>query len=278
MNYRHAYHAGNHADILKHVVLSRILARLTEKPSPLTVLDTHAGVGRYRLMSQEAGKTLEWQGGIGRMGEAFTSDVESLLGPYRSCLAREKPLEYPGSPALAAGLTRSTDKLIFNELHPEDHDMLERTFAHDKRVSVTRVDASVALKSKLPFPNRRGLVLVDPPFEATNETDVTAKMLRHGLQRMPTAVYLFWYPAKTRAFAEAFVAAIEAIHPPNLLQAELQVRDTESGAGLAGSGVLIINAPWKLDDDLKLLVPALQERLQNDKKAKGLTRWLRPRL
>ncbi len=276
MNYRHAYHAGNHADILKHVVVSRILTSLKDKPNPFSVLDTHAGIGLYRLMSEEAGKTLEWQSGIGKMEQAFAPDIEALLEPFRSCVSACGTLAYPGSPTIAAHLARKEDKLIFNELHPEDHLTLEQLFENDKRVYVTRDDATIAVKSKLPFPNRRGLVLIDPPFEVTDETERTVRMLGEGLRRMPTAVFMIWYPVKTSKFAIEFATAISGGNPPNLLQAEVMINKPKLGSGLAGSGVLIVNSPWKLHDELALLVPALAERL-GTAEGRGFTRWLKPR-
>jgi 23S rRNA (adenine2030-N6)-methyltransferase len=277
MNYRHAYHAGNHADILKHVVFSRILSHLREKTAPFSVLDTHAGIGWYQLMGEAAGKTLEWQSGIAKMHEPFAPEVEQLLTSFRAVLSAAPPLTYPGSPAIAAHLTRHDDRLFFNELHPEDHILLEQNFADDRRVKVTCEDARIAVKSRLPFPLRRGLVLIDPPFEKTDETERTARTLADGLKRMATAVFAIWYPVTTREFADEFVKAIEAVDPPNLLQVELRVRQPELGGGLAGSGLLIVNAPWKLDKEMELLVSALAQRLGESGEGRGSSVWLKPR-
>jgi 23S rRNA (adenine2030-N6)-methyltransferase len=277
MNYRHAYHAGNHADVLKHVVLSRLLVRMEKPGKPMAFLDTHAGVGVYDLMSVEAGKTLEWQAGVGLMGDIFDSAVEALLEPYRRVRSKylaKDALHYPGSPAFAAALSGAGDRLIFNELHPIDHKLLEQEFGGDKRVQVMIKDASEAVRSRLPFLERRGVVLVDPAFEVADETVRTVRLLKHALKRMPSVVLMLWYPLKGSVFAQNLVDAVMEAKPPNLLQAEMQVREAFDGGGLAGSGLLIVNAPWQLDHDLQILVPALAERLGIGNWRRGQVNWL----
>ncbi len=280
MNYRHAFHAGNHADVLKHVVLSRTLLRMGEKDKPMAFLDTHAGVGIYDLMGVAAGKTMEWQGGVGLMTDVFAPDVEALLVPYRQALARvNKPGEmflYPGSPSVAAGLLRTNDRLVFNELHPIDATSLQENFEADDRVQVMTKDALEALRAQLPLRERRGVVLIDPAFEVVDETERCARLLSHGLKRMASCVFVLWYPVKGATFARDFVAAIKAM-APNLLQVEIAVREAFAGGGLAGSGLLIVNAPWKLDDDFNTLVPALAQRLGVGPWGRGQVNWLTPK-
>jgi 23S rRNA (adenine2030-N6)-methyltransferase len=282
MNYRHAFHAGNHADVLKHVVLSRILVLMTSKDRPLAFLDAHAGLGHYDLMGLAAGKTLEWQSGIAKLRAPFGPEVEALLAPYRQVVNGlndgNAVLRYPGSPALAMHLLRAKDRLIFNELHPEDKVLLEAWSGSDRRVSVTGDDALVAIKSKLPFRENRGVVLIDPQFESEDETTRVVRLLEQGLRRMKTAVFAIWYPVTDAGFGRGFVAAVAALQVSNLLHVEIGVRQAMAGGGLAGSGVLIINAPWKLDTELNILVPALARRLGIGQWGRGHVTWLTPRI
>lgn len=265
MNYRHAYHAGNHADVLKHVVLARVIEHMKKKDKPFRVIDAHAGIGLYDLGGIEAGKTGEWEGGIGRLADAFAPEIEELLAPYRQVIAALNQQGgvrlYPGSPELALRLMREDDRMIANELHPEDAMALERHFIRDGRVEVTSMDAETCLKARLPPPERRGVILIDPPYEARNEAEKAARMLAHGLRRFAQGVYLLWYPVKADQTAEAVVAAVKALGVAGTLMVELRVREAFAAGGLAGSGLVIVNAPWKLDEELGVLVPALADRL-----------------
>ena len=278
MNYRHAYHAGNHADVLKHSVLARVIAHMKKKDKPFRVIDAHAGVGLYDLAGTEAGKTGEWLGGIGKLAEPFAAEVEALLAPYRKVIADLNPQGgvrlYPGSPELALRLMREGDSLIANELHPEDAMALERHFIRDRRVDVTSMDAETCLKSRLPPPERRGLILIDPPYEVKNEAEKTVRMLAQGLRRFAQGVYLVWYPLKADQTAEMIVSSVRELGVPATLKVELRVREAFSGGGLAGSGLVILNAPWKLDEELRVLVPALAERLGLGDWGQGTVEWL----
>lgn len=248
MNYRHAYHAGNHADVLKHVVMARLLEHMKKKDKPFRTIDAHAGVGVYDLSGIEAGKTGEWEGGIGKMAEPFAPKVEALLAPYREVIAALNPggglRHYPGSPELALRLMRPQDRLIANELHPQDAIALERQYLHDPRCDVTSMDAETCLKAKLPPPERRGLILIDPPYEVKNEAEKTVRMLGHGIRRFLQGVFVVWYPLKADATAETILEGIREIGLPGTLKVELRVRESFSGGGLAGSGLAILNAPW----------------------------------
>jgi len=278
MNYRHAYHAGNHADVLKHVVLARLLEHMKKKDKPFRVIDAHAGVGLYDLSGLEAGKTGEWEGGIGKLAEPFSAEVEALLKPYREVIAALNPggglRYYPGSPELSLRLMRANDRLVANELHPQDAIALEQQYLHDPRCDVTSMDAETCLKARLPPPERRGLILVDPPYEAKNEAERTVRMLEHGVRRFAQGVFAVWYPLKAGDTAEMVVAGARDIGLPATLKVELRVREAFSGGGLAGSGLLILNTPWKLDHELKLLVPALAERLGLGRWGQGEVSWL----
>ena len=279
MNYRHAYHAGNHADVLKHIVLARVIEHLKKKPKPFRMIDAHAGTGIYDLKGIEADKTGEWEGGIGRLTAPFAPDVETLLQPYRKVIdeLNSGALSlYPGSPELALRLMRAGDTMIANELHPEDAMALERHVTGDARVRVTALDAEFCIKAHLPPSERRGLVLIDPPYEAKNETEKAVRMLGHGLRRFAGGVFILWYPLKADDIAATIIAQIRAMNIPATLRVELRVREAFAGGGLAGSGLLILNTPWQLDDELRLIVPALAERMGLGKWGHGLAEWLVP--
>jgi 23S rRNA (adenine2030-N6)-methyltransferase len=280
MNYRHAYHAGNHADVLKHAVLARVITHMMKKDKPFRVIDAHAGTGVYDLGGIEAGKTGEWEGGIGRLAEPFAAEVEALLAPYRQVIAALNPQGgvriYPGSPELALRLMRDSDRMIANELHPQDAVTLERHFIRDARVEVTSMDAETCLKSRLPPPERRGVILIDPPYEVKDEAERTLRMLAHGLRRFALGVYLLWYPLKADRTAETVLEGIAELKIPGTLKVELRVREAFSGGGLAGSGLAIVNAPWKLDEELRVMVPALAARMGMGSWGQGTVEWLLP--
>jgi 23S rRNA (adenine2030-N6)-methyltransferase len=278
VNYRHAYHAGNHADVLKHVVLARVLEAMKRKDKPFSVIDAHAGTGIYDLSGIEAGKTGEWEGGIGKLDAPFTEDVEALLRPYRQVIAALNPQGalsvYPGSPELALRLMREDDRLVANELHPQDAVALERHLIHDARADVTSMDAGTCLKARLPPPERRGVILIDPPYEAKDEAEKAVRMLAHGLRRFAQGVFLLWYPIKADRTAENIVAAVKAMGIPATLDVSLRVREAFAAGGLAGSGLVILNAPWKIDEELRVLVPALAKRLGLGTWGRGMVEWL----
>jgi 23S rRNA (adenine2030-N6)-methyltransferase len=280
MNYRHAFHAGNHADVLKHAVLARIVELLKSKDKPFSVLDAHAGIGAYDLEGVPAQKTGEWQGGIGKMFERIAPDVEAILAPYRAVIAAMNSNGgkrfYPGSPELVLRLMRAGDKLIANELHPADFELLRENYASDKRVRVTHVDAMQAVKAELPFPSRRGVVLIDPPYEVLDETERTVKALAFGHRRFATGCFVIWYPVTTDEFASKFVAAVAALNLPNMLWAELRIKAAFKRGGLSGSGLIIVNPPWNLEADLKILMPALAARLGIGTWGRGQVDWLTP--
>lgn len=280
MNYRHAYHAGNHADVLKHAVLARVIEHMKKKAKPFRVIDAHAGIGVYDLMGIEAGKTGEWQGGIAKMATPFSADVEAILAPYRACLAALNPsaevLRYPGSPDIAARLMRDIDRMVVNELHPEDFKLLEGHFQRDRRVTVTMLDAEASVKASLPPPERRGLILIDPPYETKDETERALRMLAQGLRRFSSGVFMLWYPLKADDIAARVAAETAAMGVPAVLRIELRIREAFKGGGLAGSGMIIVNPPWTLDNDLRLLMPALSQRLGLGTWGHGTVDWLVP--
>jgi 23S rRNA (adenine2030-N6)-methyltransferase len=268
MNYRHAYHAGNFADVLKHAVLSLVIDYLKRKEAPFRVIDTHAGRGRYALTSKEAGKTGEWLGGIGRLlgpGAApLPPKVDRLLAPYLAAVAAENGLGaltiYPGSPLIAQKLMRAKDVLVANELHPEERAELEAALGRDRRVKVMGLDGWIALKSLLPSKERRGVVLIDPPFEQEGELARLAEGLADGLQRFATGIFIAWYPIKDLRPIARFRDSLTS-SPRPLLNIEFMTRRPNDAERLNGCGLMVANAPFTLQSDLELVLPELSERM-----------------
>ncbi len=280
MNYRHAFHAGNHADVLKHIVLSRVIEYFKVKDKPFAFLDAHAGLGAYDLEGIQAAKTGEWQGGIGKMVEPFTEEVETILAPYRAVISAMNSAGgsrfYPGSPELTLRLLRPVDRMIANELHPVDVETLRENYKHDKRVRVTSLDAMQCIKAELPFSQKRGLVLIDPPFEVLDESERVAQAIEFGHRRFATGTFLVWYPVTTEEFAAKFLETIGALAVPNMLKVELRVKAAFERGGLAGSGLIIINPPWTLEAELHLILPALAARLGLGTWGRGQVEWSTP--
>jgi 23S rRNA (adenine2030-N6)-methyltransferase len=284
MNYRHAYHAGNHADVFKHIVLARIVEHLKKKEKPFRVLDVHAGIGLYALASGEALKTLEWQNGVGKLYDhagtprRLGEDTEALIAPWRAAIAAVNPpgrlVYYPGSPEIARQLMRRGDKLNLNELHPEDHDRVVENYGRDKRVVITRLDAGIAIKAQLPPPERRGLALIDPPYEAADEIERSVRALAQGYQRFATGIFCLWYPVTGDGLDLRLGNAVRALSLPATLQVELLVRTPVYNGGLAGSGLIIINPPWRLVEELSVLLPVLQQVLAQSEEVQNPVQWL----
>ena len=262
MNYRHAYHAGNFADVVKHAVLALVIEHLKLKPAPFRIIDTHAGIGVYDLASEAAQKTGEWREGIGRVMAANLSPAAAdVLAPYLDIVRRLNPggalLRYPGSPLLARELMRADDRLVVNELHPEDQDELKRLFAHDPQVRVMALDAWTALKALLPPPERRGVMLVDPAFEQTGELARLVGGLKEAERRFATGTFLLWYPIKEMAPVAAFRREVAALRLPKATAIELMIRGPGDETRLNGAGLLAVNAPFTLSAKLDALLPEL---------------------
>lgn len=264
MNYRHAFHAGNFADVTKHALLSRIIEHLKAKPAPFRVVDTHAGIGRYDLGASEAERTAEWRGGIGRVAEPFGPEVEELLAPYRAAVAevraRHGDTAYPGSPAIIRELIRPEDRAVLTELHPEDCALLTERFNRVANVKVLHLDGWTALGSLLPPRERRGLVLIDPPYEVPGELMRAPARLSAALAKWETGIFALWYPIKNPAEIDAFAKTLAAALTRDALRLELTV-DRPWNNRLIGSGLLVVNPPWKLAEEASVLLPALAERL-----------------
>ena len=282
MNYRHAFHAGNHADVLKHIVLLALLDALKKKDAPFFVLDTHAGRGRYLLAAPESRKTGEADAGILRlMGEARMPEV---VERYLRAVEANNPvgalIAYPGSPLLIAQALREQDRLAACELQADEASALKELFAHDARVAVHARDGYTAMKAMLP-PKlgatrfARGLVLIDPPYEVQdNEYPMIISTLRETLERWPQATYAIWYPIKLRRSLQPFFRKAAALPGKSVLAVELQIRPDDSPLRLNGSGLVIVNPPWQFDQQLAPALPVLKKALGE---AGAMTRleWLR---
>ena len=261
MNYRHAFHAGNHADVFKHAALTLILEHLLQKPAPFAVLDTHAGVGVYDLASEGAQKTLEYEGGVGRVfGQALAAAPS-----YGKLLAELNPVSlttYPGSPEIVRRTLREQDRLVLCELHPADASELRRRYRAEPRVAVHHRDGYEAIGALVPFPERRGLVLIDPPFEAPDETARLSAAMSAGLRKWPTGLFAAWYPIKDSRIGDMLAGAAAVGGFPKTLRAEFCALPRD-GLAMAGGGLLIANAPWKLDEKLGALCRELAQLLGN---------------
>jgi 23S rRNA (adenine2030-N6)-methyltransferase len=280
MNYRHIYHAGNFADVLKHAVLARLVRYMQNKDKAFRVLDTHAGIGLYDLSSEEAQKTGEWRDGIGRVLQAeLVPQVAALLEPYLAAIRELNPEGgvrlYPGSPKLARMLFRPQDRLSAMELHPDDFQRLHRLFEGDHHARITELDGWLALGAHLPPKEKRGIVLVDPPFEQEGEYERLIEGLAKAWRRFPGGTYCLWYPIKKDAPIKEFHDALRALEVPKMLCAELSVKSDRGFTGLTGSGLIIVNPPFTLKDELHALLPALKDILAQDRFASQRAFWLR---
>jgi 23S rRNA (adenine2030-N6)-methyltransferase len=279
MNYRHAYHAGNFADVVKHATLCRVLTHLREKPAAFRVIDTHAGAGRYDLAGPEAGKTLEWRDGIGRLlNAALPPPIRALLAPYLDAVAALNPggrlTYYPGSPVLAQALLRRQDRLIACELEPRAAAVLERELAGDNRAKAIAIDGWTALTAYVPPTERRGVVLIDPPFEQPDEFARLGERLAAAHRKWPTGIYLLWYPIKNPAEVQAFTRGLVRLGIAKMLRVELILPTAGPDTGLRGSGLIAVNPPWALHEELKLVLPVLAEVLSRGATSAATLDWL----
>ena len=261
MNYQHAFHAGNFADVHKHAVLARILSYLKGKPAAFRVIDTHAGAGRYDLGSAQASRGGEWQEGIGRLlGRRLPDELQTLLAPYLDVVAGFNAggtlRVYPGSPLIALALIRPQDRLIACELEPRAAASLTAVL-RDRRAKVLALDGWTALGAYVPPKERRGVVLVDPPFEDAADFTRLASALAAAHRKWPTGIYMLWYPIKERDAPDALARRLRKLAMPGVLRCEITLGPPRADAGLIGSGLIVINPPFKLAADLKVLLPAL---------------------
>ena len=278
MNYRHAFHAGGFADVLKHIVLSLVIDHLRAKPAAFRVIDTHAGAGLYDLSGEEASRTGEWRHGIGRlMAAPLAPAVRELVASYLAAIEGLNPggelATYPGSPALALALMRPQDRLIACELEGAAGRNLARYLRRDRRAKAVAIDGWTALSAYVPPNERRGLVLVDPPFERPGEFARLADGLAAAHRKWATGTYISWYPIKDRREAHAFVRRVARSAIPKMLRLEMAVASPDRER-LNASGLIIVNPPWRLERQLAVLLPPLTRILARDAKANATCDWL----
>jgi len=282
LNYRHAFHAGNHADVLKHVVLLALCDALTAKPAPCFTLDTHAGRGLYALDGNSAQRTGEAADGIGRLqAEAPRNPaIARYLAAVKASRSEHGVHAYPGSPWLLAHALREQDRIACCELQPEEAGVLRANFAHDPRVAIHERDGYAAMKALLPPRHgdtrfARGLVLIDPPYETQlEEFDTALAALREGLTRWPQGIFALWYPIKLRRALQPFYRGVGKLEAKSSLVAELMVRPDDSPLRMNGSGLLLLNAPWQFDQALRGVLPLLAGAL-GEEGASSRVEWLR---
>ncbi|MCX8575029.1 MULTISPECIES: 23S rRNA (adenine(2030)-N(6))-methyltransferase RlmJ [unclassified Gilliamella] len=267
LSYRHSYHAGNHADVLKHIVLTLCIESLKEKEKPFLYLDTHSGAGRYLLKSEHAEKTGEYLSGINLLWQQ--PDLPKQLDTYLSILQRYNPFDtlkyYPGSPLIAKQLLREQDKLNLTELHPTDYPFLRQEFNKDKRARVLREDGFAQLKSKLPPESRRGLILIDPSYEIKDDYQKIPTAINEAYKRFATGVYLIWYPVVSRTQTQRMIDGIVNLGIKRISQFELALKPDNNQKGMTASGMIVINPPWKLHEQMQSIMPWLKEKLDTEK-------------
>jgi 23S rRNA (adenine2030-N6)-methyltransferase len=265
MNYQHAFHAGNFADVHKHAVLARILTYLRTKPAAFRVIDTHAGAGRYDLFGSEPTRSGEWLSGIKKLWDVRTGQgvgaAEALLAPYLDAVAALNPggrlRVYPGSPLVALSLMRPQDRLIACELEPRAAGLLKNALRGDARAKVVALDGWTALNAYVPPKERRGVVLIDPPFEDAADFTKLSSALAAAHRKWPTGIYMLWYPIKNRDARDSLTRRLKKAGLPNLLRCEINIGPPRDDVGLTGSGLILANPPFRLDAELKILLPAL---------------------
>ena len=279
MNYRHAFHAGNFADVVKHLILVRILDYLKRKPAAFRVLDTHAGVGLYDLEGDQAERTGEWLEGIARLVQTgLPPAAAELAKPYLDAVKAQNPdgqlRFYPGSPLITRSLLREQDRLFALELHPTDAEALHENFAGDFQTRVTHLDGWAALGTHLPPKEKRGLVLIDPPFEEKGEFSRMVAGLVKGHRRWPGGIFAFWYPIKEPSEVESFVADLKATRIPKILRIELTIRAPSTPARLFGTGMIVVNPPYALEEEMKVLLPPLAALLADEGRGGFKIEWV----
>ncbi|MGD0192902.1 MAG: 23S rRNA (adenine(2030)-N(6))-methyltransferase RlmJ [Rhizomicrobium sp.] len=261
MNYRHAYHAGNFADVVKHVALAAVLLHLRKKDKPFRVIDTHAGRGLYDLTAGEAARTAEAQGGIARLVDLDTAQVPPSLAAYLDCVRAEGEGRYPGSPRLAARLLRAQDRLVAIEKHPEEEAALVHSLAPFTNAKTVRADGYERLPALLPPPERRGLVLIDPPYEAPDEFANAAALLARAHRRFATGTYVLWFPLKSKPAADALCGEIVAHGIKSAARVDIAVDGEQSDGRLSSAGLLVVNPPYGFGDEMRAVAHVIAPRL-----------------
>ena len=279
MNYNHEFHAGNFADVFKHAILCRILHYLRGKPAAFRVIDTHAGAGLYDLAGEAATRGGEWHVGIETLlAVHLPKAVAALLSPYLEVIAalneRNRLRIYPGSPALARAWLRPQDRLIACELEPKTAAALTRNLRGDIRIKTLVIDGWTALNAYVPPKERRGLVLVDPPFEADDDFARLASSLATAHRKWATGIYAIWYPIKGRRQVDVFAKRLRRLGLAKVLRAELLVAPLTDPSRLNGAGMILVNPPWTLENELSSLLPVLASVLGRQGEGRFGLDWL----
>ena len=280
MNYSHAFHAGNFADVMKHIILTRLIEYLKKKDAAFRVIDTHAGIGRYDLTGEIAKRSPEWLDGIGKvLSKGLPQKATTLAAPYLEVIKSQNPGEklttYPGSPLLVRRLLRPQDRLSALELHPEYAERLGKLFEGDFQVRVIHLDGWLALNAHLPPKEKRGLILVDPPFEEPDEFGRLVDGLSKAHRKFPTGIYALWYPLKDTRAVHDFISDMRATEIPRMLRVELSVRPAANPPRLHGSGLILVNPPFTLEDELRALMPALATLLGDEGAGRHKIEWIK---
>jgi 23S rRNA (adenine2030-N6)-methyltransferase len=270
MNYRHSFHAGNFADVIKHIALVAILLHLRKKDAPFAVIDSHAGRGFYDLSADEAQRTGEAESGIEKLRDVTGTDIPEALKRYLALVEESGANHYPGSPLLAAKMLRPQDRLVAVEKHLEEFQTLKQTLAPFRKARTEEGDGYARLTALLPPPERRGLVLIDPPFEATDEFESMGKTVAAALSRFATGVYLIWYPIKSAAQVRAFTGEVLAAGNAKALAIETGIAAAEGRLGKAG--LLVLNPPYGFDGQMREIVSLIARRFPG---GHSTVEWLR---
>ncbi|AET17016.1 rRNA methyltransferase [Pasteurella multocida] len=279
LSYRHSFHAGNHADVLKHLVLMLIIENLQQKEKGFYYLDTHAGVGRYRLFSEEAEKTAEFEQGIARLWQRddLPEEVARYIKLIKQVNYGGKALRYyAGSPLIAAKMLRSQDRALLTELHPSDYPLLRNNFKEFDNVTTKRYNGFQQLKATLPPKERRGLVLIDPPYELKEDYDLVVNAIEEGYKRFATGIYAIWYPVVLRQQTKRILKGLEKTGIRKILQIELAVRPDSDQRGMTASGMIVINPPWTLTQQMQNILPYLTNVLVPEGTGSWTVKWVTP--
>ncbi len=261
LSYRHSFHAGNHADVLKHIVQSLILSALQQKDKPFVYHDTHSGVGRYDLTHEWSEKTGEFKQGIAKLWEQkqLPKDIASYINAIKQLNQGDELRYYPGSPRVARAHLRPQDRMVLTELHPSDYPLLEQEFQRDRQVQIFKEDGFQRLKASLPPKERRGLVLIDPPYELAHEYNDVVRSIAQSYKRWATGIYAIWYPVVNRFDIDDMLDGLKGLGIRKILQIELSVSPDTNERGMTASGMIVINPPWKLESQMTDLLPFLQQ-------------------
>jgi 23S rRNA (adenine2030-N6)-methyltransferase len=263
LSYRHSFHAGNHADVIKHTVQTLILEALKQKDKAFVYHDTHSGVGRYDLQDERSEKTGEFKQGIARIWEQSNvpDDLQSYLNAVKTLNNTDELRYYPGSPRVARALLRDQDRMVLSELHPSDFPLLLQEFRGDRQVKMHKEDAFARLKASLPPKERRGMVLIDPPYELKHEYQDVVNAIGDSYKRWATGTYAIWYPVVYREQIDKMLKSFENLGIRKILQIELGVLPDTEERGMTASGMIVINPPWTLENQMETLLPWLQNAI-----------------